>query len=378
MPYRDMPTDLLSPLAISLSETAALMASSETRPAKFRASVQILRQGQFDFGTFQSNIVMVDQDLMEKLAANHMAGARGRNTDGTPADLPVDIDHETRDAAGWITGLTVEDGKLMADITWNALGVTLLTEDRFRFMSVMFSEAYKDPEGKTWGTTLWGAAVTNYPRIKDMAALTLSAREVGREPRPEPEMTPDPTEGTHMDPKLIAKALGLEESATQEQMIQHVEALQASADTAPDASVTAAQAAEITGLKASVTALETKLTANAAELAQLKADEVIEKHKASGKLTDAHLVGEDDKPTDLALMANANPEGFDAMVAKFPVVVEFGTRGSAGGGTPTGGPAEVLETAIQDAIKAGAKDHTAAVRELEVSRPELFSAVYGV
>tara|TARA_Y100000310_G_scaffold232390_2_gene235222 strand:- start:6451 stop:7572 length:1122 start_codon:yes stop_codon:yes gene_type:complete len=373
-----MPTDLLSPLAIPLSETAALIASSETRPKKFRAKVQILRQGQFDFGTFQSNIVMVDQDLMEKLAANHLAGARGRNTDGTPADLPVDIDHETRDAAGWITGLTVEDGRLMADITWNALGVTLLTEDRFRFMSVMFSEAYKDPEGKTWGTTLWGAAVTNYPRIKDMAALTLSAREVGREPRPEPVKTPDPTEGTDMDPKLLAKALGLDESATEEQIMSAAATLKAAADTTPDDSVTVAQAAEITGLKASVKTLETKLTANGAELAQLKADEVIEKHKASGKLTDAHLVAEDGTPTDLAKMATANPEGFDAMVAKFPVVVEFGTRGSAGGGTPTEGPAGVLEAAIQEKMTAGPMDHTAAVRALEAEKPELFAAVYGV
>ena len=376
MPVREMPPDLLPPITIELRDTARLIAAESDQPDTFSASVQILRPGSFDFGTFTPNIVKVDAELMGDLVANHAAGARGSNQDGSPADLPVDIDHETREAAGWITGLSIQGGNLMAAITWNALGVTLLAEDRFRFMSVMFSEDYRDPEGKKWGATLWGAAVTNYPRIKDMEQLSLSAREVGREPGPGPITTPDPTKGTDMDTMAIAKALGLGDDATEADILTAAEALKAAEDAVPDDTETIALKAEITGLKASMTAMEERTEASEAKAAALQADAVIERHKAAGRLTDAHLL-DDDKPTDLMARALADPDAFDAMVAKWPVIVEFGTRGTAGGageGTPQGR----LEAAIDAEIAAGAVGYAEAVAAVKVKQPALVAAAYPV
>ena len=376
MPVREMPPDLLPPITIELRDTARLIAAESDQPDTFSASVQILRPGSFDFGTFTPNIVKVDAELMGDLVANHAAGARGSKQDGSAADLPVDIDHETREAAGWITGLSIQGGNLMAAITWNALGVTLLAEDRFRFMSVMFSEDYRDPEGKKWGATLWGAAVTNYPRIKDMEQLSLSAREVGREPGPGPITTPDPTKGTDMDTMAIAKALGLGDDATEADILTAAEALKAAEDAVPDDTETIALKAEITGLKASMTAMEERTEASEAKAAALQADAVIERHKAAGRLTDAHLL-DDDKPTDLMARALADPDAFDAMVAKWPVIVEFGTRGTAGGageGTPQGR----LEAAIDAEIAAGAVGYAEAVAAVKVKQPALVAAAYPV
>jgi len=363
----------LDPLAIDLRDVGALLAAEGTRPATFQASIEILRDGQFDFGTYSPNIIKVDSDMMAKMVEAFALGARGKNGDGTAADLPVDIDHETREAAGWITGLTVAGGSLMATIDWNSLGVELIAGDRFRWMSVMFSENYKDPEGKSWGTTLWGAAVTNYPRIKDMAALSLTAREVGRDaPKPEPSRT-EPQGGNDMDTKLIATALGLADDATDEQIVAAAEALK-SAPEPTDSTETAALKAEIVGMRESVTALETAKEAAEARAATLDADACIAKHTESGRLTAGHLVDAEGNPNALAKLATVDLEAFDLAVASFPVVVEYGTRGAAGAPL-RGGAMATFEAAIDKEVVAGL-DYASAVAKVKATQPAVVAAAY--
>lgn len=358
---------------IDLKEARAQLLAAEGTPTEFAAQVQILREGSFDFGTWEANVIKVDQDLMQKFGEAFTAGARGKNPDGSAAALPVDIDHETRDAVGWIEGLTVADGKLMASVVWNPVGIQMLRDDTFRHMSVMFSESYKDPEGKAWGPTLWGASVTNYPRIKDMEAVKLAAKLAGVHGTPEHKQQ---TEGTDMDPKALIAALGLPEDATEEQILEAASAK--ATDTPPEDTGNAdviAMKAELEGYKASVATLEGQMQAQAAELLKAKADAVIETHKAAGRLTDGHLVDSEGKPNALAQLAATNPEAFDAAVASFPVVVNYATLGAASG--PAEGSAQAkFEAAVDEAIKAGAADYNAAVASVQATKPELVAAVY--
>ncbi|MCP5059546.1 MAG: hypothetical protein GY937_22815 [bacterium] len=350
---------------IDLRDVRAALLAAEGDPDTFAAEVQILRPGSFDFGVFQSNVVKVDDELMASFITAFSAGARGKNADDSPAALPVDIDHETREAVGWIDGLAVADGNLMASVTWNPVGVRMLKDDTFRHMSVMFSEDYKDPEGKKWGPTLWGAAVTNYPRIKDMEAVKLAAKLVGDPPANEP------TKGDDMDPKLIATALGLPETATDDEI------LAAATERAPETTNDehTAALAEITGLKASVTALETRATTAETRAAKVEAEACIAGHKEAGRLTDGHLVDAEGNPNALASLAETDLVAFDTAVSQFPVVVEFGTRGTAAGSN-AGTPQAKFEAAIDDAVKAGAADYNAAVAVVQATKPELVAAVY--
>lgn len=358
---------------IDLREARAALLAAEGSPTEFAAEVEILREGSFDFGGWTENIIKVDADLMAAFQANYAAGARGKNADGSPASLPVDIDHETREAVGWIDGLTVADGKLMAAVTWNAAGVRMLRDDQFRHMSVMFNTTYKDPEGKTWGATLWGASVTNYPRIKDMEAVKLAAKLAGGSETPD---NAEPTRGTDMDSKLMAKALGLPEDATDEQIFAAATA--ANADDPNTDGELVAMKATLDGMRASVTALETKNAEQAAEILTAKAEKVIDAHKAAGRLTDGHLVHADGKPNALAALATSDPEAFDLAVATFPVTVDFSTRGSSAGGGEGGDAMATFEAAIAKAQADGAPTYQAAVDIVKVADPALVAKVYHI
>jgi hypothetical protein len=369
MPLRTPPGDSTH-VAVELRDVGLMLAAESTRPAEYAARVEILREGSFDFGTWSEDVIKVDSGLMGNMLANYAGGARGLRADGTPEDLPIDIDHETRDAAGWINDLSIEGGKLYADIKWNAHGIQLLAEDRFRFMSVMFSKDYTDPEGRTWGVTLWGAAMTNYPRIQNMAALTLNAREIGQASEPTPQ--PEPTKGDDMDTQVLAKALGLADDATEEQMVAAATAL---IETPPaDDAVTAA---EVDGLRVSIQVLEDAKTASDAEMATLKASASISTFTDEGRLTPGHLTDAEGNPNALAKLAESDLPAFEAAVASFPVVVDYGVQGSGTATrTESGDPTGDLDRAITAKMAEENVDHDTATDIIGTTRPELMAAAY--
>lgn len=137
-------------------------------------------------------------------------------------DIPIDYEHssqiravkgESAPAAGWITGLEVRDGAVWGQVEWTGLGADSLKAREYRYISPAFLH---DDNGVVM--QMVSAGLTNLPalRLAELAHV-------------------NPTQGERkMDPKLL-KLLGLDESATAEQVSAAVAALVNGATEAKDA-----------------------------------------------------------------------------------------------------------------------------------------------
>lgn len=93
-------------------------------------------------------------------------------------DLPIDYSHNDHErAAGWITGLALNDEKTALIVTakFTPAGAQALESKEFRYFSADFYLAYSDPEdGREYGMLLRGGALTNIPFIKEAEIVPLS------------------------------------------------------------------------------------------------------------------------------------------------------------------------------------------------------------
>lgn len=97
--------------------------------------------------------------------------------------LPVDAEHETKlsGAVAWITALALNrDGSVEASVEWTERGEKLIEDDRFKYVSPEWYDAWKDPAtGDEHANVLIGAALTTRPFFKDKALRPLVATEDG-------------------------------------------------------------------------------------------------------------------------------------------------------------------------------------------------------
>lgn len=149
---------------ISLSDDATAGATSQ---------VQIAKTGVFRdprYGKF--SITQADFDKWIK-NFNTLSKADGR------LGIPVDVDHSpekqgTTEAAGWVTALSKKGDQLWATVEWNDLGVELVRNKRYAYLSPSYQNNLADETGKTHGTALVGVGLTNRPFLS-MATISLSA-----------------------------------------------------------------------------------------------------------------------------------------------------------------------------------------------------------
>jgi hypothetical protein len=96
-------------------------------------------------------------------------------------DVPCDIDHENKAAAGWLTNLYyVEGDGVFADVEWNRMGQELLSDKRYRYLSPQFGEFVDEESGETYKNVLIALTLTNFPFLKAMGPVSLS--EPSRKP----------------------------------------------------------------------------------------------------------------------------------------------------------------------------------------------------
>lgn len=119
------------------------------------APVEVLRVGSFVdmYGTD----VDIDVAFLDAMVANFNAGAAGQ-------DVPIDVDHELGEAAGWVKRLWREEDLLLAAVDWNELGAKLVGEKLYRYVS-----AYIDMAGKV----LLSVSLVNFPAVKGLAPVEL-------------------------------------------------------------------------------------------------------------------------------------------------------------------------------------------------------------
>jgi phosphohistidine phosphatase SixA len=95
--------------------------------------------------------------------------------------VPIDAEHNTKlsGAMGWIQELRLaEDGSAEARVDWTQRGRTLLADNRFRFFSPEFFDAWVQPDtGKEFKNVAIGGALTTRPFFKESALRPLVAAE---------------------------------------------------------------------------------------------------------------------------------------------------------------------------------------------------------
>lgn len=177
--------------------------------------VQIGKTGKFSdprYGKFSITEGEFDKWIKNFATINKSKGRLG---------LPIDVDHSPEkqgdtEAAGWLTELQkrANGTELWGKADWNSLGQTLISDQRYAYISPSYVDDLKDETGKSFGTALLGVAMTNRPFL-EMATVTLSkhgAQELALSAADDIKPQDNPIENMP-ELKNIALALGLGEDA---------------------------------------------------------------------------------------------------------------------------------------------------------------------
>lgn len=254
-------------------------------------------------------------------------------------DLVIDYEHQTLSdvqapAGGWIKDLYKGDDAIIAKVEWTEKASEYLKNKEYRYLSPVVLVRKRDQKA----TAIHSVALTNTPAIDGMFALVNSLD------------IEDISEGGNiMDLKELAKALGLPETATEEEIKKAVEdAAKAAeklkemdgkkpgdgepkpegADMVANSTIlsmlglkadakTEDVAASIMALKAGAPDTQAELLALKQRMQERDADEEVQKALKAGKITAA----QSEWAKSYALK---DMEGFKGFVDKAPVVVPHG------------------------------------------------------
>jgi phage I-like protein len=143
-------------------------------------------------------------ELVDRAHAERVVAATLARLGST--ELMFDYDHQAvtaektggqAPASGWVKKLHVRDDGIWGDVEWTPAASARIVAKEYRYVSPWFG--FEKETGRL--TRLFNAALTNIPAL-EMAAVAAQS--------------PD---GDHMNLKAIAKALGLAEDATEEQVL---------------------------------------------------------------------------------------------------------------------------------------------------------------
>lgn len=128
-------------------------------------------------------------------------------------DLVIDYEHQTLSdvqapAGGWIKDITKGDDAIIAKVEWTARARDYLKNREYRYLSPVVMVRKRDQRA----TSIHSVALTNTPAIDGMFAVVNSL-----------DIEDIDEGGTVMDLKELAKALGLPETATEEEVKKAVE-----------------------------------------------------------------------------------------------------------------------------------------------------------
>ena len=202
---------------IIYGEAIALNMSAEEVAAQGAVRVQLSPFGEFtlhDGGAMNGAVQHCTREAFEALVANWKA--MGSH------DVLVDVDHASAaggstEAAAWAKNLRVEDDGLCADFELTPRGRELVEGKSYRFVSPGWTLS-KDG----MPLALCSVAFTNRPNLPVKPMVNASVEAGGRDPD-DPNSRKDNPE---MDIKKIAAALGLPETATEEEVLAAVKAMQ--------------------------------------------------------------------------------------------------------------------------------------------------------
>ena len=118
--------------------------------------VEFLRLGTFTDSRGQQ--VDITDDFLDTVVATFKARAAGQ-------DVPIDIDHEHGQAAGWVKEVWRAGDRLLASVDWNKVGEELVSGRVYRYLSASIDSA---------GKVLKSISLVNFPAVKGLKPVELS------------------------------------------------------------------------------------------------------------------------------------------------------------------------------------------------------------
>lgn len=254
-------------------------------------------------------------------------------------DLVIDYEHQTLNdiqapAAGWIKDLYPGTNALMAKVEWTQKGRDYIANKEYRYLSPVVLVKKKDQHAAVFHS----AALTNTPAIDGMFAIINSDDLCIGDNEEEKETN-------FMELAKLIKLLGLEEDATEENVLAKLTEILDTANKTqtdpekdpdkkeetqlvanktvlellglPDTAKTEDVTAKIMAFKAGDPALKARVEQLEKQAAQRDADELVEMALKDGKINAAQK--------EWAMTyALSDPSGFKAFADKAPVVVPMG------------------------------------------------------
>lgn len=128
--------------------------------------VEVLRVGVFRDRNGRE-VEIAEEDL-ETFVANFEAGTAGQ-------EVPLDVNHEKQEAAGWVRRLWREGSKLLAEVDWNELGQRLVGEQIYRYLSATIDLSRK---------VIKSISLVNFPAVKGLQPVELGEGVYGLQAEP--------------------------------------------------------------------------------------------------------------------------------------------------------------------------------------------------
>ena len=139
----------------------AIVTPTNSEQTPYFPEIEAIRTG--DFVDMNGNPVTIDIALLDTLVENF-----DNNTAGQ--DIPIDIDHERAEAAGWLVGVRRLNNSLFVAPNWNDYGLDLVRSKRYRYVSCTINLTAK---------YLVSVSLTNFPAVSGLRPIELSRMNEG-------------------------------------------------------------------------------------------------------------------------------------------------------------------------------------------------------
>jgi len=117
--------------------------------------VEVLRTGDF-VDRHGKEVTVVDEDL-DTFVASFEAGLAEQ-------EVPIDVNHERAEAAGWVRKVWRDGDRLLASVDWNDVGRKLVGDKVYRYLSATIDLAKK---------VIKSVSLVNFPAVKGLQPVEL-------------------------------------------------------------------------------------------------------------------------------------------------------------------------------------------------------------
>lgn len=340
--------------------------------------IEIMRTGNWKHPAYGD--LEITDNTLQNIIYNFNDNVRG-------VDIAIDLEHGESsykgEAAGWIKKLKKQGNRLLAEIDWTKLGKEKIKDKIYQYFSPEFKFVYQDAEtGKTYNNVLFGGSLTNRPFIKRMSPVMLS-EDINTNYCEYIELNKK-EEGNNMNPELM-KVLKLDETATEDQIIEAVNKLQESTVKLDELNKSVETLTNNNKeLKKENETLTTKLSEATKSKSTVEEDNI--KLSERVKEIESQLLDADwEKVSSIALSEGkltqkmlpvyeksfkADPEGTKEMMKVLEPVIDLSEKGSSKDNNKTN--TQLFEQEVTKYMSENKVDYNQAIVAVERSNPELF------